>query len=208
MKKTLIKDHQAFFSIFLASLLWFLIFRYKVVNFWFSLSMAATLLGLLAIFWGGLPFTKKDFNFRSMLRGAGSAVILYGIFWLGKILAQIMFDFALPQIASIYAQGSQGKALAVFLVLFFITSPCEEIFWRGFIGRWAIKKYGNLKGFLLGSTIYTVVHIVSGNFMLIMAALVAGLFWSYLYQQERNLVPLIISHALWTVAIFVLFPMI
>ena len=42
--------------------------------------------------------------------------------------------------------------------------------------------------------------------MLVMAALVAGLFWSALYSWRGNLTACIVSHALWTVGVFLLFP--
>jgi len=50
------------------------------------------------------------------------------------------------------------------------------------------------------------VHIWSFNFMLIMSALVCGIFWGLLYKYNKNLVTLIVSHALWDVSVFVLFP--
>ncbi|MEK6655039.1 MAG: CPBP family glutamic-type intramembrane protease [Thermodesulfobacteriota bacterium] len=52
------------------------------------------------------------------------------------------------------------------------------------------------------------VHAVSLNPMLILAAGVCGLYWGLLYQREQNLIPLIISHSLWDLLIFVLFPMV
>ena len=39
------------------------------------------------------------------------------------------------------------------------------------------------------------------------AAGVCGLYWGLLFQREKNLIPLIISHVLWDFLIFVLFPM-
>jgi len=42
--------------------------------------------------------------------------------------------------------------------------------------------------------------------MLVMAALVAGLFWGYMYMREKNTLAVTISHALWTTGIFVFFP--
>ncbi|HHX51710.1 MAG TPA: CPBP family intramembrane metalloprotease, partial [Clostridia bacterium] len=47
-----------------------------------------------------------------------------------------------------------------------------------------------------------------GNLVLIIAALVAGMLWGFLYWKSKNLVPCIVSHCLWTVSIFLLVPMI
>jgi membrane protease YdiL (CAAX protease family) len=54
--------------------------------------------------------------------------------------------------------------------------------------------------------LYCLVHVWAQNPMLLVAALVLGAHWSYLYYRFRSLVPGLVSHALWDVAIFVLLP--
>ena len=49
--------------------------------------------------------------------------------------------------------------------------------------------------------------MVALNFMLLVAAAICGLFWGLIYQRERSLVPVIISHSLWDLIIFVLYPL-
>ncbi|MBZ4652933.1 MAG: hypothetical protein JG781_271 [Peptococcaceae bacterium] len=203
-----IDDRIALFSILLAALFWYLTFSVQLVNFWLSMSLAAAILTLLAIRFGGLPFTREEFTLRAVLIGLGSAVLLYLLFWLGNFFSQLLFNFAKPQISSIYEIRNQAEAILISLILLFITSPGEELFWRNFLQRWAMERFREPTGWLLGSMIYAGVHISSGNFMLIMAALMAGLFWGYIYWREKSVVPVMISHALWTVGIFVLFPVI
>lgn len=198
--------YQVIFTLCLAVIFWYLIFGAKIMNFWLSMAMAATILAGLSIIFNGVPFDKKDFNPRGIILGLFSALILYLLFWLGNTISQWIFPFAQGQVNSIYDIRTEGAPFVIGLVLLFITSPAEEIFWRGYIQKWAMEKCGDLWGWLLGAAIYAGVHIASGNFMLVMAALVAGLFWGFLYRQERNLVPCIISHCIWTVGIFLLFP--
>lgn len=170
------------------------------------MAVAVTVLTFLAIRLGGLPISRKDWTWRAIFSGIASAASLYAIFWLGNSLSQLLFPFAQPQISSIYDIRSQGEALMIASILLFVTSPGEEIFWRGFVQRRLVQRYGPRSGWLLAAVIYAAVHIASGNFMLTMAALTAGLFWGWLYQREQNLVPCIISHSLWTVTIFILLP--
>ena len=193
-------------SLVLAALFWYCTFALKLLNFWVSMSIAVSVLTLISIRFGGVPVTRKDWNRHSIFSGIAAAAALYSIFCLGNYLSQSLFHFAQPQIASIYGIRAQGEAVAISLILFFVTSPGEEIFWRGFIQRRLSERFGQLPGYLAASAVYAAVHIASGNFMLTMAALIAGLFWGWLYQHEQNLVPCIISHALWTVTIFVLLP--
>jgi len=67
---------------------------------------------------------------------------------------------------------------------------------------------GERSGLLVTTALYALVHIWTLNFILIAAAGVAGLFWGWLYQREQSLITVIISHALWDVLIFVLWPIV
>jgi membrane protease YdiL (CAAX protease family) len=63
------------------------------------------------------------------------------------------------------------------------------------------------KGFAVATLIYALVHAGSCNFMLTMAALVAGAVWGLLYRYyPQRFTAIIISHALWDVAVFIWFP--
>jgi len=93
------------------------------------------------------------------------------------------------------------------LLLFFVTGPCEEIYWRGFLQRGLMVRLGQNKGWLLASFIYSFVHIWTLNAMLMLAALIAGLLWGWLYKSTHSLWPSMVSHALWGLLIFVLFPL-
>ncbi|MDD4242399.1 MAG: CPBP family intramembrane metalloprotease, partial [Smithellaceae bacterium] len=94
----------------------------------------------------------------------------------------------------------------IFLLLMFITGPGEEIFWRGFLQENLMAKYGKPAGWLLATFVYGSIHIFSLNFMLTMAAFVAGAFWGAQYLWRRDLTALIISHSVWSAVIFAVFP--
>ena len=190
----------------LAAVFWYATFSLKLLNFWLSMCIAVSTLTALAVHFDGLPVRRADWRLRSVISGIFAAAALYSIFWLGNSFSQILFSFAKPQVSSIYGIRTQGETLLIGFILFFITSPGEEIFWRGFVQRRLVRRFGRKRGWLLASAVYAAVHIASGNFMLTMAALTAGLFWGWLYLQERNLVPCIVSHSVWTVTIFILLP--
>jgi uncharacterized protein len=191
-----------------AFLLWFFTFSLTLGNFWLKLTFSACLLAMV-----GLGYSRGElkslfaFRMRHLWVGIGSALVLYGIFWVGKEAANLLFPFAPGQIASVYKTKTQLDAVLIGLLLLFLMGPAEEIYWRGFVQHRLAERYGLKTGFLWTAGAYTLIHIVSWNFMLLLAAGVCGLFWGFLYQRERNLIPVVISHALWDVMIFVLFPM-
>ena len=189
-----------------AAVFWYATFSLKLLNFWLSMCLAVSTLTALAVHFDGFPVRRADWRLRSVISGIFAAAALYSIFWLGNSFSQILFSFAKPQVSSIYGIRTQGETLLIGFILFFITSPGEEIFWRGFVQRRLVRRFGRKRGWLLASAVYAAVHIASGNFMLTMAALTAGLFWGWLYLKERNLVSCIVSHSVWTVTIFILLP--
>lgn len=194
-------------SILLAAVLWWIIFGLHWINFWLGMSIAATLLTAIAFLSRGIPLKRSDFSVPAVVIGILSAIVLYGIFGIGYYISQILFGFATTEVSHVYAIRNEAHPFLISLVLLFITSPGEEFFWRGFLQRWTVKHLGLIGGWSVAAGIYAAVHIASGNFMLTMAALVAGAFWGGLYLLTDNLFICILSHAVWTVLIFILFPM-
>ncbi len=201
-----IRGRSALFTVALAAFIWYVSFGLQAFNFWLTMAVGTAALAFLTLIFYGVPFHIWEINLRAVLLGVGSAVMLYGVFWLGDALSALLFSFGPAQISSIYDLRSGNQTWVIVLILLFVTSPAEEIYWRGFLQRWLSQQLGSVPAWILAALIYGGVHIVSGNTMLVLAAVVAGLFWGYIFMKERSVVPLIISHALWTVAVFILFP--
>ena len=92
-------------------------------------------------------------------------------------------------------------------LLFFVMGPAEEIYWHGFVQRVLGERFGSAAGLFLTAAVYSLVHAVALNLMLLAAAAVCGLFWGWLYQREQSLIPVILSHSIWDVLIFLIFPL-
>ena len=139
--------------------------------------------------------------------GVVIAVALWGIFWLGDKVSQLLFDFARPQVDTIYGMKEGESPLLLTMLMLFLIGPAEEIFWRGYVQESLSRKWNANRGFVVTTAVYAIVHAGSCNFMLIMAALVAGFVWGLLYRLFPNrFAAIIISHALWDVAVFIWFP--
>ena len=206
-------------SISVAAALWFLMFSpwtSGAVNFWVEMSIAACVLTALALTGTKGEIVKKDLKcerpLMQILLGVALAFALWGIFWVGDFLSSRMFDFARGQVNDVYAmkQGLPGPVIALLLLL--VIGPAEELFWRGFVQKQMELKIRDWRfpkdhAFLITVLIYGLVHIWSFNFMLVMAALVAGAVWGFLYRLQPRLLPaLIVSHALWDALVFVILP--
>lgn len=202
-----IRGRAALFTVVLAVVLWYVSFGLRPFNFWLTMAVGAVLLALLTFVFYGAPFSTRQVNRRAVLLGVVSAAALYGIFRLGDLLAAALFSFGPAQIVSIYDLRADTQTWVIVLLLLFVTSPAEEIYWRGFLQRWLNQHLRPVPAWILTAVLYGAVHIVSGNTMLVLAALTAGLFWGYMFMKEESVVPVIISHALWALAVFVVFPL-
>ena len=193
-------------TVLLAAVLWFVTFYLDWGVFWFKISVSALTLAVLS----SLLQPAVKIRFRPDLKtlgiGLGSAVLLYLIFWAGKTVATAVLPFAGEQIGSIYGKGEGTSMALIAVLLFFITGPCEEIYWRGYLQRQLMARFGSAGGWFLATVLYAAVHIWSFNFMLIGAAGVAGAFWGAMYWRYKDLTPVIVSHSIWSTFIFAVLP--
>ena len=197
-------------SVCIAALLWFVMFSSwtaPLLNFWWAMTASACV--LIALQSHPLtPPVKGGSLWGEALLGILIAVVLWGVFWLGDKASQWLFDFARPQVDTIYSMKEGNQPWLISLLLLFIIGPAEELFWRGYIQRTLSERKNPNVGFLVSTLIYTAVHIPSGNFMLIMAAMVCGICWGGLYRLFPQHFPaIVLSHALWDAAAFVWFPL-
>ena len=205
--KSLIK---AAVGVFLAAVLWTIMFSPWTaphVNFWIMMTCSGATLTLYST-WAA-PGWWKDIRLglSDILIGIALAAALWGVFWIGDRLSLLMFDFARPQVDSIYGMKNGENPLILSLLLLFIIGPAEEIFWRGYIQKSFSSHWTPTVGFIVTTLIYSLVHISKMNFMLIMAAAVAGIIWGLAYRFfPERLGAIIISHALWDCAVFIWFP--
>ncbi len=203
--------------IMLALAFWFVMFSPWTaphVNFWAVMFAATGTLASSALILGkGKHGDRYKFRPSYILIGAVSAAALYAVFFAGNVAARAILDFSGSQIENIYSTRAQASPLTIGLLLFFWVAPAEEIFWRGFIQHRLAAHFPKtfpvapqFAAFLATAMIYAVVHIWGFNLMLFGASLVCGLFWGAMYFYYKNVWPGLISHAVWDVAIFVIWP--
>jgi len=194
-------------TIALANVLWFATFSLAAGSFWIKIGVSTVLLAALS--WWIRPVEKRQFRLstRALLLGLLSAVVLYMIFWAGREISTVLFPFAERQIGGIYGKGAGTPRWMIFLLLLLVTGPCEELYWRGFLQDSLMERFGGRRGWLVTTALYAGVHLWSFNFMLIGAAAVAGALWGLMYWRTGALLPVIISHSLWSAVIFAVVPL-
>lgn len=199
------------FALLTAAFLWFLMFSpwtsIYIPNFWLAMSASALILNIFAFYGRRQWRDEVHFGFSTIVLGILIAALLWDIFWLGDKVSSFLFDFARPQVDTIYDLKKGHSAYGVGLLLLLVIGPAEEIFWRGFVQHTLCIRWNPNKAFLMTAFLYTFAHIWSFNVMLILSAMVAGVAWGLLYRLfPRQLGAIILSHALWDCVVFVVFP--
>ena len=204
------KDWKPFLAICLAAVLWFVMFSPWTaphVNFWVMMTFSG--LTLTAYSTWASPGWWKDIrlDLSNILLGVALAAVLWGVFWVGDKLSSLMFDFARPQVDMIYGMKEGENPWVLTALMLLIIGPAEEIFWRGYLQKSFSKKWNPNMGFVVTTLMYSLVHVSKFNFMLIMAAAVAGFVWGLAYRfYPEKFGAILLSHALWDCAVFIWFP--
>jgi membrane protease YdiL (CAAX protease family) len=180
-------------------------FRGPRERFWGRMTMTGLLLGGLALL--AVPSLRRTrIGLREAALGFASAAALYGTFKVGDRFARRFVPGGARQIDEIYALRELAPRGQTALRLAAVVAPAEELFWRGVVQESLTRRYGRWRGAALAATVYSAVHVTSGNFTLVGAAGVAGAHWSALYAAGVPMGALIVSHCAWDIWIFLVRP--
>jgi len=196
-------------SILVAAVLWFVMFCPATaphVPFWPMMAASAGLLAATAI------LIDRD-RLRPILRyrwwhvpaGIVAAGGLYALFRIGHALALRILPFAADQVAAVYIPRDQAPAWTIAALLVWI-GAAEEIFWRAFVQRRLQQHWNPWIGLAVATAAYTLVHAGSANLMLLAAAALCGAFWGLMFLTFDSIWPVLVSHVVWDVIIFVVWP--
>jgi uncharacterized protein len=200
--KNWMADRKLILGILIAHLLLFFSFEDKDV-FWYIFTASMLVLISYSIINEEIEDNTSTITYLTL--GVASGLGLFGLFWLGSFLIELLnlpFD---NQISRLYSRFSPDL-LWHYLVLVLILAPGEEIFWRGFIQK-RLSNYFSMKMSIgLSVLLYASVHLYSGEFILVLAAVIAGLAWSILYAWKRSMPLVIVSHIVFDLLLFVFLP--
>lgn len=188
-----------------ATPVWAFVFRSRRGNFWMRMGLGAGSLGLIAL--RARPQLRREVpRPRDLLTGALSAAGLYLIFQVGDRLARHIMPAGQEEIAAIYRLRTSAHRGLIAVLLITVVAPSEELFWRGLVQHAFAQRWGRLPGAAAATAAYGAIHLVSGNLTLTGAAATAGAYWGGEYALEPRLGPLLVSHVLWDLWIFLVAP--
>lgn len=198
-------DYRLISGLVIAHLLMYFTFDLKKAIFWYMLTATMLLLMSYAIL--HLKTEEHSSFLMNSFYGIGSGILLFALFWLGNYLIDLTQLPVRSEISKLYRDYAPSHVWH-YIVLFLFIIPGEELFWRGFIQKRLMSFKLNIKySVIIAAVLYASVQLYSGYFIHFVAALVAGLFWGFLYAWKPNIRILIISHLVFNLFLFVLFPL-
>lgn len=190
-----------------AAAVWVVVFAWRPANFWVLMTAGVGILGAAALLVRGPSLLRGGLGLGDVVLGAASSALLYGIFLAGRGVALHLFPPAVSQIGAVYALGAHAPQWAVAPALALVIGPGEEAFWRGLVQWGLVHRFGPLRGWAAATLVYGLVHLAAGNALLVVAALTAGAFWGALYLWLGRLGPVVVSHVLWDLTVFLVLPL-
>jgi membrane protease YdiL (CAAX protease family) len=179
-------------------------FRFRLLPFWPSMVALALLAWWVA--WHPDLEERLRPTPRLAAMGLASGLALYAVFVVGVLAVHPTPLWPRVEQLALLVRTAAPAPVAALLILF-VTSPAEEVLWRGAV-------FARLAGWLgpgwravAGTTLlYALFVALSGNPALPLAACACGAVWARQRQVTGSLVPGVVSHATWALATFLLLP--
>ncbi|HEX6675688.1 MAG TPA: type II CAAX endopeptidase family protein [Actinomycetes bacterium] len=143
---------------------------------------------------------------RLVAIGLASGLVLYAVFAVGALAVHATPLWPrVEQVAVLVRTAAPGPVAA--LLILFVTSPAEEVLWRGAVFGRLARRLGPGWRPVAGTTLlYALFVALAGNLTLPLAACACGAVWARQRQVTGSLVPSVVSHATWALATFLLLP--
>jgi membrane protease YdiL (CAAX protease family) len=179
-------------------------FAWRVVPFW-SAMVVFSAFSWWAAWHPYLPNRLRPSR-RLVAMGVLSGLALYALFFVGAVLVRGTPLWPWIEEVVELTRASAPAGLAA-LVIVFGTSPSEEVLWRGAVFARLTRRYGaGWRPVVMTSLAYAFFVGLSLSPALPLAALVCGPVWGRQRQVTGSLVPSLVSHALWSLLMFLYIP--
>jgi membrane protease YdiL (CAAX protease family) len=178
-------------------------FHFRVVPFW-SAMVAFSAFSWWAA-WHPYLRTRLRPTRRLVAMGLVSGLALYALFLAGALVARETPLWV--QVTAVVDLARTTAPAVAALVIVFGTSPSEEVLWRGAVFARLTRRYGpGWRPVAATAVAYGLFVGLSGSLVLSLAALVCGTVWARQRQVTGSIVPSLVSHALWSLSMFLYIP--
>ncbi len=176
----------------------------RFIDPWIPIGLAAVLVPA-AIMSAGWPDIRELFRpapSRILIGLLSAAIMLAATYGLFPLIVR-----SLPALASetgnLYARFLAGRSTVSILLFVIPVIVAEELMWRGAFQEWIAQRLpaSRLVIIVLAAAGYLIAHLPLGSPLLAGIAFLCGLYWSALRSLTRSVVPSLIAHLAWDLAL-------
>jgi membrane protease YdiL (CAAX protease family) len=141
-------------------------------------------------------------SIRLVLIGlAAAAVMIVATYGLYPILVHAMPDLELST-RDLYVNKLRVPHVNFLeLIVVCVIVVGEEILWRGVVQEAVESRLKAVWALPASAFVYAIAHAPIGSPLLVVVAVACGLFWSILRNRTSSLLPSLIAHLIWDIAI-------
>ena len=176
----------------------------RFVDPWIPIALAALFVSA-AILSAGRPDVRELFRpapSRILIGLLGAAIMLAATYGLFPLVAGRVPALAL-ETRNLYATFLAGLRTVSILLFVIPVIVAEELMWRGAFQGWIAQRLParRLAIIVLAAAGYAIAHLPLGSPLLAGIAFLCGLYWSALRSLTRSVVPSLIAHLAWDLAL-------
>lgn len=177
------------------------------IGLWWSVAGTALLLGSIAVAARGRLLRRLLAPSRArILRGLAAGGVMIASTYALYPVASRLFPGLAERTAELYAlMGGVPAPVCIGLLPLIIVG--EELVWRGVFQEAAARRAGALPAVAAAAFTYALAHAPAGNTLLVLLALVCGLYWSALRAATGSLLVPLLAHLVWDGCVFLLAPL-
>lgn len=178
------------------------------VNVWLTIGASALLLLATTSFGNGrLPRWGRLEPSKAAGLGIGAGLVMAVVTHVAYPPLAALIPSIAEEVNGLYADLRQPPGPVLGVPLLLLAVAAEEAVWRGVLVRQLEKKRSPSVVVLVATFAYAVPQAFSGSWVLVLVALGCGVVWTTLRVWTGSIVVPALTHAIWNLVVFVVFPL-
>lgn len=178
------------------------------VNVWLTTGLAAivTLTSCLYVYGAQLKRLAVPHR-REICLGMACGFLMIGLTQLAYPIGKAILPGLSAWVTPLYGNLQQPPGPYRALPILILVVVAEECVWRGLLIDMLQQRYPALQVVLLSTACYAIPHLCGGSWLLLGVVLICGVIWSSLRLMTGSLVVPLLTHLIWDLSVFVMFPL-
>jgi membrane protease YdiL (CAAX protease family) len=180
----------------------------QYVNVWLTTGLAAAVTLIACLYVDGTQRQRLTMlHRREICLGMICGLLMLGLTQLAYPIGQAILPGLSTWVAPLYGNLRQPPGPYRALPILLLVVMAEECVWRGLLIDMLQQRYPSLQVVMISTACYAIPHLFSSSWLLLGVVLLCGVIWSSLRVMTGSLMVPLLTHLVWDLGVFVLFPL-